>query len=54
MRSINKHNSQITLGNKFKVFKDLSIEIPFSFKDEEFDEFLVEVGKRGLYEYSSQ
>jgi hypothetical protein len=41
----------MVLGKKFKVFQDLSIEVPFSFRDEEFDEFLVEVGKRSIYHY---
>jgi hypothetical protein len=44
------------LGSKFRVFHDLSIEVPINFKDEEFDEFLVEVLRRGIYDtpYSPQ
>jgi len=38
------------LGNKFRVFKDLSLEIPIVFKDEDFDEFLTEVLKRGIFD----
>jgi len=37
---------QIVLGNKFKVFKDRSIEIPVGFSEAQFDEFLEEVMKR--------
>lgn len=44
---------QVLFGSKFRVFKDKSIEIPFSFKDEDLDEFLVEVGKRGIFGFSS-
>jgi hypothetical protein len=32
------------------VFRDLSIEVPINFKDEEFDEFLVEVQRRGIFD----
>ena len=39
-------NNTILIGSKFKVFKDLSIEIPLHFEDAEFDEFLEEIGKR--------
>ena len=53
MQIIVNESSSVLLGSQFKVFKDLSIEMPFSFKDEEFDEFLVEVGKRGIYQYNS-
>jgi hypothetical protein len=42
--------NQILLGSKFRVFHDLSIEVPINFKDEEFDEFLVEVHRRGIYD----
>ncbi len=38
------------LGNKFRVFRDLSIEIPIKFKDEEFDEFLIEVERRRIFD----
>jgi len=41
------------LGEDFRVFKDLSIEVPFNFSDEEFDRFLVEVGRRGIFAYRS-
>jgi hypothetical protein len=42
------------LGSKFRVFRDLSIEVPISFKDEEFDEFLIEVQKRGIFDTPMQ
>jgi len=44
-------NSNILIGKKFKVFSDLSIEIPINFKDADFDEFLYEVGTRKIYDY---
>ena len=34
------------------MFKDKTIEMPKNFKDYDFDEFLVEVGRRSLYSYS--
>lgn len=49
LQLIVKENPQILIGNKFRVFKDLSIEIPYNFSDKEFDEFLIEIDKRGLY-----
>lgn len=53
IKVINKANNQILIGTKFKVFKDLSIEIPHSFKDQDFDEFLVTLGlKGGIYPYT--
>lgn len=51
VRTIVREANQIILGESFKVYKDLSIEAPFSFADDEFDRFLVEVGKRGIYPY---
>ena len=38
------------IGTKFRVFKDLTIEIPGNFNEEEFDEFLIQVHLKGLYE----
>lgn len=40
------------MGKKFKVFKDKSIEIPVSFRDQDFDEFLFEVAHRQIYNFS--
>lgn len=42
MKVIVKSNTDksILLGSAFKVFKDKSIEVPCTFRDEEFDEFL--------------
>lgn len=44
-------NSAVLFNKKFKVFNDKSIEIPINFKDDEFDEFLYEVGKRNIYDF---
>lgn len=44
----------ILFGHKFRVFKDKSIEIPYNFSDSEFDEFLIEIGKRGIYSYGQE
>ena len=44
-------NSNILIGQKFKVFSDLSIEIPINFKDVDFDEFLFEIGMRRIYDF---
>ena len=46
--------NQILLGSKFRVFHDLTIEVPINFKDEEFDEFLIEVHRRGIYDSPQQ
>ena len=50
LKRVVKTSNQILLGSKFRVFHDLSIEVPINFKDEEFDEFLVEVHRRGIYD----
>lgn len=50
LRRIVTKSNQILLGSKFRVFHDLTIEVPINFKDEEFDEFLVEVHRRGIYD----
>ena len=42
-------NNQLLLGTKFRVFKDKSIEIPFTFSDEQFDEFLEAIVENGIF-----
>jgi acylphosphatase len=39
----------LLVGTKFRLFKDLSVEIPYNFDDKEFDEFLQEIDKRGYF-----
>ncbi len=51
LKSILAVNNQILLGKKFRVFNDRSLEIPFVFRDEEFDQFLVALGQRQIYPY---
>eukprot|EP00347_Sterkiella_histriomuscorum_P000722 403374758 len=51
LKTIASVNNQVFLYKKFKVFNDRSIEIPLDFKDEEFDEFLYQAGRKGIYDF---
>ena len=50
MKKIVKKDNQVMIGTKFRVFKDLTIEIPANFTEEEFDEFLIQVHQKGIYD----